>query len=338
MAMRYNIRPAQPSDRDAVIALTPRLEAFGPPANVVPGEVGAGEAKALESVFARMPEGAALLVADAGDGRIAGFVFLETKVDYFTQRPHGHVGILVVAHEFEGQGIGRMLLDTADAWALALGYERLTLFVFEGNERARATYQRAGYRADLVRYRRDLVAVRPLQTERLVLAPITEALISAEMDGTETLQRALNGVVPGEWPIAGRDHAFAERCKARARDGMERMWPSYYLTTRSDPQKTLIGVAAFEGAPDDRASVQVSVEVLPSWRRRGFGSEAMRALLTRAFAVSTVRSTTAEATDDNLAGLALLKRFHFRPTTERSGSAGRRFELSRDTFAHGAEA
>ena len=160
--MPVSIRAAQPSDRAAVIALTPRLEDFGPPANVVPGETARGEARVLESVFARMPDGAALLVAEDGSGRVAGFTFLETKVDYFSQRPHGHVGILVVARDFEGQGVGRALLEAADAWALALGYDRLTLFVFEGNARARAAYERAGYRADLVRYRRDLAPRGPV--------------------------------------------------------------------------------------------------------------------------------------------------------------------------------
>jgi GNAT superfamily N-acetyltransferase len=159
--VRYSIRPARPDDREAVLALTPRLEDFGLPANVVPGEVGAGEARALASVFDRMPEGAALLVTEGDGGTLAGFVFLETKIDYFSQRPHGHVGILVVAKEHEGQGVGKTLLASADEWALALGYNRLTLFVFEGNTRARSAYERAGYQADLVRYRRDLIPGRP---------------------------------------------------------------------------------------------------------------------------------------------------------------------------------
>ena len=159
--VRYSIRPAQPHDRDSVLALTPRLEDFALPPNVVPGEVGAGEARALASVFERMPEGAALLVAESDAGKIAGFVFLETKIDYVSQRRHGHVGILVVAKDCEGQGLGKTLLASADEWALALGYDRLTLFVFEANSRARAAYERMGYSADLVRYRRDLTPGRP---------------------------------------------------------------------------------------------------------------------------------------------------------------------------------
>ncbi|MEO6447167.1 MAG: GNAT family N-acetyltransferase [Gemmatimonadaceae bacterium] len=152
----FTIRPAVPADRDAVVALTPRLEAFGLPANIRPNELASGEARALQSAFEQLPEGAALFVAAEESGRLLGFTFLETKVDYFSQRSHGHVGILAVSESAEGRGVGSALLRAADEWAEGLGYDRLTLFVFEKNDRARRVYERAGYSADLVRYRRDL--------------------------------------------------------------------------------------------------------------------------------------------------------------------------------------
>ncbi|MDP1860740.1 MAG: GNAT family N-acetyltransferase [Gemmatimonadaceae bacterium] len=156
--MSFTIRPAQPNDRTAVIVLAPRLEAFGPPANIPPNELAVAEARALNDAFDQMPSGSALYVAVDASGTVIGSIFLETKVDYFTQRPHGHVGILTVAREAEGQGVGRALLGAADEWGLANGYDRLTLFVFEKNVRARALYERADYAPDLVRYRKDLAS------------------------------------------------------------------------------------------------------------------------------------------------------------------------------------
>lgn len=170
--MPFTIRPAQPHDREAVIALAPRLEAFGPPENIPPNELALAEARALNDAFDQMPSGAALYVAVDASGTVLGSVFLETKVDYFTQRRHGHVGILTVAKEVEGQGVGRALLGAADEWGVANGYDRLTLFVFEKNVRARALYERADYAPDLVRYRKDLSAP--------VLAP---AILSRPQEG-----------------------------------------------------------------------------------------------------------------------------------------------------------
>lgn len=154
--MEFTIRPATPADRERVVALASRLEDFGLPGNVPPHEVAAGEARTLHAAFDDMPAGAALLVAEDSSGTLLGAVFLERKIDYFTERPHGHVGILAVTRAAEGRGVGRALLQHADSWARASGYDRLTLFVFDDNRRARALYERAGYRTDLVRYRRDL--------------------------------------------------------------------------------------------------------------------------------------------------------------------------------------
>lgn len=155
------IRAAGPGDRAAVLGLLPRLEAFGLPPNVPAGSVAAGEHRALDAALTQMPDGASLFVAllaspDAGEA-VAGVLFLETRHDYFTGVAHGHVGVLAVSDAAEGRGVGRALLAHADAWGAAAGFDRLTLSVFHDNVRARRLYERAGYHADLVRYRKDLV-------------------------------------------------------------------------------------------------------------------------------------------------------------------------------------
>jgi ribosomal protein S18 acetylase RimI-like enzyme len=96
-----------------------------------------------------------VLVAEAGDGP-AGFVHLETAVDFFTRERHGHVSTLVVAPEYERQGVGRALLDAAEAWCRARGYRLLTLHVFEQNASARRLYERAGFRIDTIKYLKTL--------------------------------------------------------------------------------------------------------------------------------------------------------------------------------------
>ncbi len=154
----FEIRPARAGDRAAVFALLPRLESFGLPSNVSPGIVASGEAREMEKIFDALPDGASLSVAVDPSGAVVGVLFLETRRDYFTDAPHGHVGVLALAEVAEGRGLGRALLAHADAWGRSEGFDRLTLTVFDGNARARRLYERAGYRADLVRYRKDLGA------------------------------------------------------------------------------------------------------------------------------------------------------------------------------------
>ena len=155
------LRPAEPRDEESVLALAARLAEFGPVGDRTASEIVGAERAALGAAFAHLPDGAALLVADAGDGAVVGFVFVETRVDYFTGAPHGHVGILAVAAEAEGLGVGRALLGAAEAWAAECGFTHLTLTVFEPNVRARRVYERFGFAPELITYRKRLTERTP---------------------------------------------------------------------------------------------------------------------------------------------------------------------------------
>ena len=57
-----------------------------------------------------------------------------------------------MAARAEGRGVGRALLDAAEARALEEGAEFMTLHVLSANTRARALYERCGYAGELLRY------------------------------------------------------------------------------------------------------------------------------------------------------------------------------------------
>jgi GNAT superfamily N-acetyltransferase len=150
-----SIRPATVTDRAAILALADRLGAFDP-ATRTAAEIASREARALGDALTHPPVGSALLVAENGKPGLAGVLFLETRKDYFTGEPHGHVAILAVAKHAEGQGLGRALLRAAEEWGRAKGFSRLTLSVFADNHRAREFYARDGWRAELETYYKPL--------------------------------------------------------------------------------------------------------------------------------------------------------------------------------------
>jgi len=151
------VRAARPEDRAFVLETAGRLAAFGPPEWRTPEEVVEGEARTLRAFFETPLEDVALLVAETAPRELAGFAYLETLRDYFTREAHAHIGILAVAERAEGRGVGSALLSAAEDWARSRGARRLTLNVFEKNRRARALYERRGFRAESLRY------VRPLE-------------------------------------------------------------------------------------------------------------------------------------------------------------------------------
>jgi len=145
------IREGAAADRDFVIDTARRFAAFGPPPWRSALEVVGGEVRCLDDYFDGRLTGPALLIAEDQDLPI-GFAFLEPAIDYFSGDRHGHVGMIAVTETAEGRGAGAALMRAAEDWARARGYPKLTLNVFEGNQRARQVYEHFGYQVETVRY------------------------------------------------------------------------------------------------------------------------------------------------------------------------------------------
>ena len=151
--MRVTIRAPVAGDREQILALIPRLRAFGPPALRPIEDLDRAESEAITKALDAPPAGSVVLVAESdGMSGVAGVAYVETHEDYFTNEKHAHLSILSVAEEAEGHGVGRALLNAVDEWTRARGYRFVTLNVFGGNERARRVYERAGYQVDAVKY------------------------------------------------------------------------------------------------------------------------------------------------------------------------------------------
>jgi RimJ/RimL family protein N-acetyltransferase len=86
---------------------------------------------------------AAVLVAEEDD-RIVG----RLSVGRETHPASEHVADvgLMVADGYRRRGIGRALMENAEAWARSVGVRKIELHVFPHNEAALALYDRLGYR------------------------------------------------------------------------------------------------------------------------------------------------------------------------------------------------
>jgi GNAT superfamily N-acetyltransferase len=87
------------------------------------------------------------------DGRIAGFVSAGTyrydkPGDAPAQDIKGEVFAIYVMPDVASTGVGYALMDAAVAWLRSMGMEPIALWVLDGNVRARAFYERYGFRLD----------------------------------------------------------------------------------------------------------------------------------------------------------------------------------------------
>ena len=89
-----------------------------------------------------------VLVAASG-ASIVGFAHYGPSRDQDADpRRTGEIGAIYLQPESIGQGVGRLLMERAVAGLAGLGYTDVTLWVLDGNTRARRFYERAGWAPD----------------------------------------------------------------------------------------------------------------------------------------------------------------------------------------------
>ena len=108
--------------------------------------------KALEAADAND----CVFIAEDETGKPIGFIRIVMQADYYSGEQHAHVNDIVVIADGEGKGVGKLLLAKADAWAKDKHARWITLNVFDENIRARAVYEKAGYKIEWIKYFKNL--------------------------------------------------------------------------------------------------------------------------------------------------------------------------------------
>ena len=103
----------------------------------------------------RIGDQSTLLVAEDADGERLGLVSVSRHVN-FTGEVEAYIGELAVGADCEGRGVGQVLVRAAEDWARTHGYGLVVLETGAANTRARAFYERLGYREESVKLARVL--------------------------------------------------------------------------------------------------------------------------------------------------------------------------------------
>jgi len=78
------------------------------------------------------------------------------RLEATAQGRTGYLGIIAVAENATGKGIGRLLMEAAENRAREQGYPSLLLDVFASNATARSFYRKIGFIEDSMRLRRTI--------------------------------------------------------------------------------------------------------------------------------------------------------------------------------------
>lgn len=189
-----------------------------------------------------------------------------------------------------------------------------------------------------------------VRTPRLLLIGGTAESLSAELESAEALGDVIGALVPPSWPPELYD-ADAVRWTMSWLETHpdESSWGLYYVAEAPagpDDRPKLLGIAGYKGAPDDAGVVEIGYGIVPERRRNGFASEAVRALLARAFGDSRVTAVIAHTLPELTPSIGVLQATGFvlegpgndphEPTAIRFALTRARYELLTAATSTGA--
>lgn len=172
-----------------------------------------------------------------------------------------------------------------------------------------------------------------LRTPRLTLVPATAEHLHAELHAPQRLAGMLGAVVSPAWPTDEYDRGALEFFHARMVEGGASVegWYVWYALRHPDADGPceLVAAGGYVGPPSAEGVVEIGYSVLERWRRRGYASDMVAALVARAFEHDGVTRVIAHTHDTNAGSVAVLERHGFVRTGPGEDPTTVRFERAR---------
>lgn len=148
-----------------------------------------------------------------------------------------------------------------------------------------------------------------LQTERLILEPITLPVVEAVMCGDRAAAEAvLDARLPEAWPGSALiERAFVASLEAIRDNPDKRLWGDRVMIARGE-QRVVVGSVVFHGAPDEEGVCEIAYGVEQASQRLGYATEAVRASVEWALAQPGVRAVRATTPPWHLASRRVLEK------------------------------
>jgi RimJ/RimL family protein N-acetyltransferase len=153
-----------------------------------------------------------------------------------------------------------------------------------------------------------------LVTPRLRLRTLPSAAAAALPHDRETASRILGASLPASWPQRDLLDVLPMQAAAEPEDERFGVWVMIEQETN-----TVVGDVGFVGPPDENGAVEVGYSVVPERRRRGYATEAVRAIVMWVLDVPTVSAVVAACDADNVPSVRTLERIGFVRTGEADG-------------------
>lgn len=176
-----------------------------------------------------------------------------------------------------------------------------------------------------------------LITARLRLVPFKLTIVQAAMNGNAELARVLGVTVLPDWPDEEFSQGLPEIAEILSKSPLQREWGWGSLVIQQ-AENLLIGYVMVKIIPDipdpagaPTGALEIGYQIVPSYRRQGYGSEATKAILDWTLRQPSVQKVTAGCDADNIASKRLLEKIGMQHTETRGKGTVLVWELSRSS-------
>ena len=179
-----------------------------------------------------------------------------------------------------------------------------------------------------------------IRTQRLTLLEAGVELLRAELQGHDAFELAIAAAVPDAWPPEFNDESTVRYVleKIEANPGGAEWWMYYVIRNdRGGRPEVVIGTAGYKGPPAEDGTVEVGYSLLEEYQHRGYATEAVLALIDRAFDHPEVLRVVAETLPELLGSLNVLDRCGFVSIADGAEPGVLRFEITRERRADAKE-
>lgn len=145
-----------------------------------------------------------------------------------------------------------------------------------------------------------------VRTQHLTLLPLDPEAASALPDERDRAARIIGAELSPDWPARDLIGILPRQVAASPEHARYGIW---VIVERASG--AVIGDIGFFGVPGPDATLEVGYSVAPAHRRRGYATEAARALVAWAFEQPRVRTIVARCDQENEASIRTLERVGF---------------------------
>jgi len=148
--------------------------------------------------------------------------------------------------------------------------------------------------------------IKNLLTERLTLIPVTFSILKDISNGGKSELEKIGIYTDGKWPTKDTKDIIPiilkEMEKTKTPSGFE-----FWIVVRNEDKK-ILGDIGFHGKPDEEGFVEVGYGLVEDERGKGYGFEALNAIISWAKSHPDVKTIKAECLLDNFPSIRILEK------------------------------